>query len=185
MAAAGGVLLYSGLKDVPVLDSLRSLLTTGLLPQGAAGPGMVMGPRNAYALGGSPAGQAIANAALKYNGKVPYKWGGATPAGWDCSGFVTYVLHHDLGYDLPSNDHTVCMQFYTWSGATAVRAPMAVQAGDLVVWPTHMGIAISPTEMISAENPSRGTRVDTFQDGGPIPYSAPTFLRVKSLVGVG
>jgi peptidoglycan DL-endopeptidase CwlO len=185
LIAAGGLLVYSGIRGVSVTDALRSALTTGTLPAGQTGPsggssaaGSTPGATpSAYTLGAS--NNAIAADALKYEGKVGYRWGGADPSGWDCSGFVTWVLHHDLGYSLPSNVHTVCTQFYAWSGAYKVSADQ-VQAGDLVVWPSHMGIAVSPTQMISAENPTRGTKVDTFQGGGPIPYSTPTFLRVKT-----
>lgn len=171
---------YAGVKDVTIPDALRTVISTGVLPSGTPTGGAPADPGAVYTAPGGGSGSAIADAALKYQGKVPYVWGGATPSGWDCSGFVTYILHSVLGYQLPSNSHTVCMQFYTWSGASAVRAPMQVQAGDIVLWPTHMGIAVSATQMISAENPARGTRVDTFRGGGPVPYTPPTFLRVKA-----
>jgi cell wall-associated NlpC family hydrolase len=178
LVAAGGLLAYSGVKDVAIPDAIRAVVTTGTLPAGTPAAPAASGSA-LWTPGGGSSGSAVADAALKYQG-VPYKWAGATPSGWDCSGFVTWVLHHDLGYNLPSNSHTVCTQFLIWSGAAAVRPPMQVQAGDLVVWPTHMGIAVSATQMISAENPRRGTRVDTFQGGGPIPYTPPVFLRLKS-----
>lgn len=173
LATAGGLLLYSGIKGVSVPDALRAVLATGTLPAGgAAGPAGGPGAAPARSPGAST-GSAIADAFLAYVGKVPYRWGGADPAGWDCSGAATWVLHHDLGYDLPSNTHTVCLQFYGWSGAVKVASP---QPGDLVVWPTHMGVAISATQMVSALNPSRGTVVTTFSDA--VPGSTPTFLRV-------
>jgi peptidoglycan DL-endopeptidase CwlO len=175
LAAAGGLLLYDGIRGVSIPAALRSLITSGVLPAPpptAAGSSPATGAA-AVGQGGNPA---IAQDALQYAGKVPYRWGGADPSGWDCSGFATWVLAHDLGHtNLPSGSHTVCMQFLAWSGAQRI---VSAEPGALVVWPTHMGIAISDTEMISALNPSRGTVVTTFRDGGPVPWSSPTFLRV-------
>jgi len=176
LAAAGALLVYDGIRGVSIPAALRSLVTGGTLPAPppAAVPGGSTTAAGAAAIGtGANAG--IAQYALQFNGRVPYRWGGADPSGWDCSGFATYVLVHTGHTNLPSNYHTVCMQFYTWSGAVKVATP---EAGDLVVWPTHMGIAISSTEMISALNPSRGTTVTTFSDGAPSPGSTPTFMRV-------
>jgi cell wall-associated NlpC family hydrolase len=76
-------------------------------------------------------------------------FGGHTPAGFDCSGLVTYVLHHDLGVTLPSNTHTVTTQFYIWKGATTVRSGQALR-GDLVCWASHIGIYLGNGQMIHA-----------------------------------
>jgi cell wall-associated NlpC family hydrolase len=113
----------------------------------------------------SALGNAIAQAALRGEG-VPYKWGKATPAGWDCSGFVTYVLHHDMGLNLPDNNHTVTMQFLTWSGAVTIPKQNAA-AGDLICWPTHVAIAISNTQCIGAETYGVGTVIGPFNRMGP------------------
>lgn len=179
LATAGGLLLYSGLKGVPIPDALRGVLSTGKLPAGAAAAApSAAGPSAAGPAGAT--GSAIADDALKYLG-APYRWAGADPSGWDCSGFVTWVLHHDLGYNLPSNTHTVCTAFYGWSGASKLNSVQTVQAGDLVVWPSHMGIAISGTQMISALNKSQGTVITTFAGAG-VP-GTPTFMRVHTPFG--
>jgi len=117
-------------------------------------------------------GSALADDALKYQGHC-YSYGGAPgPDGtgcWDCSSFCSYVLGHDEGLNIPGG---------TWSEVTSngtVHGPATtdyllygtaiseadVQAGDLIVYDTHMGIAISNTEMISAEDPDQGTATST------------------------
>jgi cell wall-associated NlpC family hydrolase len=102
-------------------------------------------------------GGLIATYAAQYLGR-PYVFGAAGPNAFDCSGLVTWVLHHDMGINLPSNTHTVTGQWYVWSGATTIPRDQC-QAGDLVCWTSHIGIAISPTQMIHAPHP--GTVVKT------------------------
>lgn len=122
---------------------------------------------------------AIAATALKYKG-VQYTWGGGGPPsrGWDCSGFINWVLGHDLGYVLPGGVHSfagnghgpVVAQYAVWSGASSIHGPP--EPGDLCVWPGiaaggHIGIAIGPTQMISALNQSMGTAVTPIHGYGP------------------
>lgn len=169
----GFLLLWSGITNAGVLSTIQTLLT-GHPPIPGTPQTSIFGGSNAAAnttatgtaTNATATGSAVANAALAYQGKVPYVWGGKTPSGWDCYGFTTYVLHHDLGYNLPNNTYSGFLEMMAWSGATTIPNNQ-VQAGDLVVWQTHIGIAISSTEMISAENPRAGTKVDTFKNGGP------------------
>jgi cell wall-associated NlpC family hydrolase len=62
---------------------------------------------------------------------VPYVYGGASPAGFDCSGLVKYVFGQ-LGYSLP---HNADMQYH------AVRhvAKSNLQVGDIVFMPNSRG----------------------------------------------
>lgn len=116
-------------------------------------------------LGGGDLGTRIAAQAQHYKG-VPYVWGGASPSGWDCSGFVTWVLHHDLGLNLPDNQHTVSQSFLTWSGATTVPREQC-QAGDLICWITHIAIATGRDTGIGAQNPRQGTIENSISNLGP------------------
>lgn len=72
------------------------------------------------------------------NNTIPYVWGGKTPAGFDCSGFVSYVFQHAAGISLPS--YTVAMESYVNKESVS-----AAQPGDLLFWGTpgatyHVGI---------------------------------------------
>lgn len=169
LAAAGGYLVYVGVRNVEPLDGLRTLLR-GSLPEGRA-PSPGRGGGNSpggTVTGGGGLGGRIAAEASKYEG-VPYRWGGNTTAGWDCSGFVNHVLRR-VGVALP-NGRPTTVTYAVWRGAVNVPRASA-QAGDLVVYPGHMGIALSNTHMIHAPTfgkPTQKARI----------YGTPTIRRVK------
>ena len=121
-------------------------------------------------------GATIANTALQYKGR-PYRWAGARPSGWDCSGFVNYVLGNRLGMTLPggitgftgATHGPVAASYVRWKYDYAVSSPMA---GDLCIWVGvgplgHIGIAVSTNEMISALDPAKGTAVTPIKGTGP------------------
>jgi len=188
-AGLGLILLWSGVTNAGVLSTAQSLFMgqkpipgqpqSFPKPSGlASGASLITGNTTPTpGGGGNGTGSAIADAAMKYVG-YPYVWGGRDPSGWDCYGFLTYVLHHDMGYNLPNNTYMGYLEFLSWGQKYQIDESQ-VQAGDIVIWPTHTGIAINHTEMISAENPSAGTKVATFREGGPLTPEPMSFYRVK------
>jgi cell wall-associated NlpC family hydrolase len=89
--------------------------------------------------------QEITGEAKKYIG-TPYLWGGNTPSGFDCSGFVKYVFAK-FGVSLPRTTET------QWTATTTVNSP---SIGDLVFFqtykpgPSHVGIYLGNNKFISA-----------------------------------
>jgi cell wall-associated NlpC family hydrolase len=127
-------------------------------------------------------GAAIATDAEQYAG-AGYTYGGdaSKPGDWDCSSFVSYVLGHDLrlalpggkwaGPGMPPAAHGPMANTYaSWSGAATVGN---AQAGDLCIWvgaggpDSHIGIAVSGTEMVSALNSDVGTAKTGIVGFGP------------------
>jgi hypothetical protein len=135
---------------------------------------------------GTVTGKAIAAAIERYKGKVPYRWGKASPRGWDCSGAPNYVVCHICKLSIPgSQGGTFTGQehgpnvadWLAWDGVRPVAEPAP---GDLVCWGPnqHMGIAISATHMISAEDPKYGTAEAAIAGFFPWP---PVVLRLREL----
>ncbi len=95
--------------------------------------------------------------ARAYTGTA-YRAGGATPAGFDCSGFVQY-LYAQIGVALP---RTAAAQF----DVGASIAPRAIAPGDLVFFRTegrrvsHVGVATGDGYFIHAPNARSRVRVD-------------------------
>lgn len=97
----------------------------------------------------------IKNVALNYLG-TRYQFGGTTPSGFDCSGYITYVLN-EAGYSTPRK---TAASFY--NSTTKVSKP---QVGDLVFFSgtyksgiSHVGIYIGNNKMVSASND--GVKID-------------------------
>lgn len=178
IGALGVLMIVAGSKRSPMVDILKAAIKGQPLPEGlwdqnptlARNPAAPLGQgqdATTQALttpgvapgGGTAMGRSVAADAISFVGKVPYSLGGATPSAWDCSGLVTWILHHDFGLELPSNTHTVTGQWMFWSGAVSIPRSQC-GAGDLVCWYDHIGIAVDNTHMVAAANPAQGTIID-------------------------
>jgi NlpC/P60 family len=160
----GGLVAYSGIKGASLSDTVKAVLSGNLSLSDTES----IGSGSSASSGGSANGASILADAQQYNGHKYVYGGPSNPAtGWDCSSFVSYVLGHDENLPIPGGtwtavtgngaDHGPTADAYlTWSGATTVAAS-AVQPGDLLCWPTHVGFAVSATEMFSAYDTASGT----------------------------
>lgn len=97
---------------------------------------------------------AVVAEAKKYIG-VPYVWGGSTPSGFDCSGYVNYVFNK-VGVSIPRTVATI------WSATKTVSSP---KVGDFVFYetgtgPSHVGIYIGSNKFIHAGSSTGVTITD-------------------------
>ena len=138
--SANTPLFYRGGKSTGILPSAAAL-------NGTASSGSAVGPANV-------SGSAILKEAQKYLG-TPYVYGGASPSGFDCSGFVYYVLKQ-FGlspYRTPADQYRM--------GTYVAKSDL--QIGDIVFFAgtyasgiSHVGIYAGNGQFIHSPN-SRST----------------------------
>jgi cell wall-associated NlpC family hydrolase len=121
-----------------------------------------------------PAGNNAAGAARRvvprgerYVG-VPYVWGGETPKGFDCSGFVQYVYRAE-GVELPRTSRQMA-----GSGFGVSRSDMAI--GDLMLFAdngpiSHVAIYAGNGRFIHSSSSGNGVRYDDLNSGRGAWYS--------------
>ena len=99
----------------------------------------------------------VVGIAMQYLG-VPYVWGGASPSGFDCSGFSMYVFAQ-LGVSLP---HHAASQY----GMGSPVSKEQLQAGDLVFFNGlgHMGIYIGGGQFIHAPHTGDVVKISSLSD---------------------
>ena len=136
-----------------VLARRSPLLTTtaGLLLAAGLGTGLAAPAAAAPLPAVAPAGTAV-QIAERYLG-VPYRYGGTTPAGFDCSGFTGFV-YRELGVHLPRTAHEQML-------ATRRVAAHEARPGDLVFFVSrggrayHVGVYAGDWRMLDSPRAGR------------------------------
>ena len=109
---------------------------------------------------------ALAASARDLFSGASYEWGGVTPWGADCSGFVQtmFALH---GIPLPRDAWQQALE-----GENAGADPIALDAGDLLFFSdrpdgriTHVGIALGDASMVHCALGRGGYAVDDLRNG--------------------
>ncbi len=143
-------------RPYPLPAALPGLLALALLSVGCATTGAVPRPFPTPAAA-RRATSTLVGTALDLRG-VPYRNGGANPAGFDCSGFTQYVFaQHGLSLPRAVRDQ------FTFGSSIAMDA---VEAGDLLFFATtdssasHVAIAMGGDEFVHAPSSTGVVRVE-------------------------
>lgn len=186
----GTLFVWSGIKGWSVLGTIGDAITgvqpnqtiTNPLQLGNLSTASQDNSGKTFSVFGGSTGSTLATTAMGYQGHA-YRFGGSPGPNllnpWDCSSFVNAIASIKLGLAIPGYGPgkykgTVhgppTGAWAIWNGMVTIPRA-SVQAGDILLWVGHMGIAVNNTQMISALNPREGTRVSNINAGvgrGPL-----------------
>lgn len=178
VAGTGVLFVWSGIRGWSILGTLGDVITGNRPNQPVSYPLSII-PKGSDSASAdtTPGAGGIVGIAEQYIGHA-YLFGGAPGKDgsqpWDCSSFVNFVVAVKMGKAIPGNapgkyDGTShgppTGMWAVWTGMNTVsRAD--VQAGDILVWPGHMGIATSNTQYISAHSPKEKTTITNIPTSG-------------------
>jgi len=119
----------------------------------------------------------IVELAMQYLGS-PYRWGGTTPAGFDCSGFMVYLFRHfDISLNRVSRD-------MAHNGVHVLRSEL--MPGDLVFFAatpggtriTHVGMYIGNGYLIHSSTYTTGVIISSMSSS----WNNPRFVTARRVI---
>lgn len=141
-------------RRVPITNDIPALpaRTRVARPAGGSGGGAAVN---------IPASGDVAGFAVQFVGSR-YRWGGSSPAGFDCSGLTSYV-YRQFGVGLP---HSAAAQYSSRNGAI-IGSMSNLAPGDLMFFAntggrrgiSHVAIYIGGGQMVHAMTPRYGVQV--------------------------
>ncbi|MDO4906523.1 C40 family peptidase [Neisseria sp.] len=103
---------------------------------------------------------------------TPYRWGGTTENGFDCSGMIQYLYKNALNVNIPRTSRQM-------AEASRKISPKKLKSGDLVFFNTsgrgisHVGLYIGNGEFIHAPRSGSTVRTERLDK----PYYAQRFVK--------
>ena len=162
----------TGVVDTTTWNRVKNNQTPRKKPSQKLDPSLT--PQIVMSKNANPTTEAVITTAKKYLG-VPYRFGGTTPKGFDCSGYLQYIFNEN-GMRIP---RAADDQYKIGTGITQTQ----LQSGDLVFFTTyekgasHCGLYLGNGKFIHASS-SKGVRIDELNNS----YWKPRYIGAKRII---